>query len=58
MRSAGVGGELAEGVTAKDLILYLIGQISMHGGTGYVLEYTGSAIQTPNPAQTTRRIAP
>ncbi len=41
-----VGGELAEGVTAKDLILYLIGQISMHGGTGYVLEYTGSAIQS------------
>lgn len=40
-----VSGELAEGVTAKDLILYLIGQISMHGGTGYVLEYTGSAIR-------------
>lgn len=40
-----VNGELAEGVTAKDLILYLIGQITMHGGTGYVLEYTGSAIR-------------
>lgn len=40
-----VGGELAEGVTAKDLILYLIGQITTHGGTGYVLEYTGSAIR-------------
>ncbi|HBE66670.1 MAG TPA: 3-isopropylmalate dehydratase large subunit, partial [Planctomycetaceae bacterium] len=40
-----VGGQLAEGVTAKDLILYLIGQITMHGGTGYVLEYTGSAIR-------------
>ncbi len=40
-----VNGELSEGVTAKDLILYLIGQITMHGGTGYVLEYTGSAIR-------------
>jgi 3-isopropylmalate/(R)-2-methylmalate dehydratase large subunit len=40
-----VGGELSEGVTAKDLILYLIGQISTHGGTGYVLEYTGSVIR-------------
>lgn len=40
-----VSGELAEGVTAKDLILYLIGQISTHGGTGYVLEYTGPVIQ-------------
>lgn len=40
-----VNGELSEGVTAKDMILYLIGQITMHGGTGYVLEYTGSAIR-------------
>jgi 3-isopropylmalate/(R)-2-methylmalate dehydratase large subunit len=41
-----VSGELAPGVTAKDLILYLIGQLSTHGGTGYVLEYTGSAIRS------------
>ena len=40
-----VSGELSEGVTAKDLILYLIGQISTHGGTGYVLEYTGDVIR-------------
>lgn len=40
-----VDGQLAPGVTAKDLILYLIGKITMHGGTGYVLEYTGSAIR-------------
>ncbi|MCC6511660.1 MAG: 3-isopropylmalate dehydratase large subunit [Pirellulaceae bacterium] len=40
-----VNGALAPGVTAKDLILYLIGQISTDGGTGYVLEYTGSAIR-------------
>ena len=38
-------GQLAPGVTAKDLILYLIGQITTDGGTGYVLEYTGSAIR-------------
>ncbi len=40
-----VNGDLAPGVTAKDLILYLIGQISTDGGTGYVLEYTGSAVR-------------
>ena len=39
-----VDGQLAQGVTAKDLILYLIGRIGTSGGTGYVLEYTGSAI--------------
>ena len=36
---------LADGVTSKDLILYLIGQISTSGGTGYVLEYTGEAVR-------------
>ncbi|MGN6547501.1 MAG: aconitase family protein, partial [Aureliella sp.] len=40
-----VDGQLAPGVTAKDLILYLIGKISTDGGTGYVLEYTGSAVR-------------
>ena len=40
-----VNGRLSEGVTAKDLILYLIGQLTTDGGTGYVLEYTGSAIR-------------
>jgi 3-isopropylmalate/(R)-2-methylmalate dehydratase large subunit len=40
-----VDGQLAQGVTAKDLILYLIGQIGTAGGTGYVLEYAGSAIR-------------
>jgi 3-isopropylmalate/(R)-2-methylmalate dehydratase large subunit len=33
-----VDGKLAHGVTAKDLILYLIGDLTMHGGTGYVIE--------------------
>ena len=40
-----VNGTLAPGVTSKDLILFLIGEISTSGGTGYVLEYTGSAIR-------------
>ena len=39
-----IDGKLARGVTAKDLILYLIGQITTDGGTGYAIEYTGSAI--------------
>jgi 3-isopropylmalate/(R)-2-methylmalate dehydratase large subunit len=41
-----VDGQLARGVTAKDLILYLIGQLTTAGGTGYVLEYTGSAVRS------------
>ena len=40
-----VGGRLASGVTAKDLILYLIGQLTTDGGTGYCIEYTGSAVR-------------
>lgn len=40
-----VNGELARGVTAKDLILYLIGKITTQGGAGYVIEYTGSAVR-------------
>ena len=38
-------GQLQKGVTAKDMILKLIGQIGTAGGTGYVLEYTGEAIR-------------
>ena len=40
-----VDGHLPRGVTAKDLILYLIGQLTTDGGTGYAIEYTGSAIR-------------
>ncbi|MBX7073682.1 MAG: 3-isopropylmalate dehydratase large subunit, partial [Pirellulales bacterium] len=40
-----VDGKLPPGVTAKDLILYLIGQITTDGGTGYVIEYAGEAIR-------------
>jgi 3-isopropylmalate/(R)-2-methylmalate dehydratase large subunit len=39
-----VDGRLRHGVTAKDLILWIIGQISTSGGTGYCIEYTGEAI--------------
>jgi 3-isopropylmalate/(R)-2-methylmalate dehydratase large subunit len=40
-----VEGKLPEGVTAKDLILAIIGRIGVSGGTGYVLEYRGSTIR-------------
>jgi 3-isopropylmalate/(R)-2-methylmalate dehydratase large subunit len=39
-----VEGKLQPGVTAKDIILRIIGEIGVGGGTGYVLEYRGSAI--------------
>ncbi len=40
-----VDGELAAGVTAKDLVLHVIGVIGVNGGTGHVIEYRGSAIR-------------
>ncbi len=40
-----VEGRLPAGVTAKDLILAIIGQIGVGGGTGHVIEYRGSAIR-------------
>src|SRR5438105_2741211 len=43
-----VEGPLPRGVTAKDTILYLIGQITTDGGTGHVIEYTGEAIRGLN----------
>ncbi len=39
-----IDGRLGFGVTPKDVILYLIGQIGTAGATGYVVEYAGSAI--------------
>lgn len=39
-----VEGDLAPGVTAKDLILAIIGHIGTAGGTGHVIEYAGDAI--------------
>jgi 3-isopropylmalate/(R)-2-methylmalate dehydratase large subunit len=38
-------GELGFGVTAKDLILATIGQMSVEGGVGHVIEYAGPAIE-------------
>jgi 3-isopropylmalate/(R)-2-methylmalate dehydratase large subunit len=40
-----VSGRLPEGVTAKDLILAIIGKIGVSGGTGHVIEYRGTAIE-------------
>ena len=37
-------GELQTGVTAKDIILAIIGQIGVDGGTGHAVEYRGSAV--------------
>ena len=40
-----VNGSLPAGVTAKDIILEIIGKIGTAGGTGYVIEYAGSTIR-------------
>ena len=40
-----VDGMLSQGVTSKDLILAIIGQLGVSGGTGHVIEYQGSAIR-------------
>ena len=41
-----VDGTLKDGVTAKDVILYIISRISTSGGTGHFIEYAGSAIRS------------
>ena len=41
-----VNGELAEGVTSKDIMLHIIGTIGTAGGTGCVIEFAGSAIES------------
>ncbi len=40
-----VDGKLPNGVTAKDIILAIIGEIGTAGGTGYAIEYAGEAIR-------------
>ena len=40
-----VEGALGAGVTAKDIVLAIIGKIGTAGGTGYVIEYAGDAIR-------------
>jgi 3-isopropylmalate/(R)-2-methylmalate dehydratase large subunit len=41
-----VNGILGKGVTSKDIILYIIAEITASGATGYFVEYAGSAIQS------------
>jgi len=41
-----VEGQLPAGVTAKDIVLYLIGRLSTEGGVGHVIEYTGECIRS------------
>ena len=41
-----VDGELSKGVRAKDVVLYIISRISASGGTGYFIEFAGSAIRS------------
>lgn len=41
-------GRLSDGVTAKDMILALIAEIGIAGGTGHVFEYSGPAVQALN----------
>ena len=41
-----VDGKLPPDVTAKDIILAIIGEIGTAGGTGYALEYAGEAIRS------------
>jgi 3-isopropylmalate/(R)-2-methylmalate dehydratase large subunit len=41
-----VEGELGEGVTAKDVVLAIIGEIGTAGGTGYAIEFAGNAIES------------
>ncbi|MEP2703581.1 MAG: 3-isopropylmalate dehydratase large subunit [Roseibium sp.] len=40
-----VNGKTPDGVTAKDIVLAIIGKIGTAGGTGYVIEYAGEAIE-------------
>ncbi len=40
-----VDGELGTGITAKDIVLAIIGKIGTAGGTGYAIEYAGPAIR-------------
>lgn len=40
-----INGKLQKGVTSKDMIMYIISQVSTGGGTGYFVEFAGSAIE-------------
>ncbi|MSS77882.1 aconitate hydratase [Anaerococcus sp. WCA-380-WT-2B] len=38
--------ELKDSVNAKDLILYILGKLSVKGGTGFIMEYTGEGVKS------------
>ena len=40
-----IEGKLAEGVTAKDVALYIMAQMSTSGATGYAVEYAGQVVR-------------
>lgn len=40
-----INGELSKGVTAKDVALYLMSQLTTSGGTGYFIEYAGDVVR-------------
>ncbi|MCG8323097.1 MAG: 3-isopropylmalate dehydratase large subunit [Cytophagales bacterium] len=40
-----VNGKLGDGVTAKDVVLYIISKVTASGGTGYFVEFAGDAIK-------------
>lgn len=46
-----IGGTLAPGVGAKDVILHVIGKIGVGGGTGHVIEYRGPAVRAMDMEQ-------
>ncbi|MDH3748812.1 MAG: 3-isopropylmalate dehydratase large subunit [Gammaproteobacteria bacterium] len=46
-----IDGQLAAGVTAKDIILAVIGKIGVDGGTGHVIEYRGDTIRSMDMEQ-------
>ncbi|MFN0048144.1 MAG: 3-isopropylmalate dehydratase large subunit [Cytophagales bacterium] len=41
-----ISGTLGKGVTSKDIVLYILSKITASGGTGYFVEFTGSAIRS------------
>ena len=41
-----VDGQVADGVTAKDIVLAIIGELGTAGGTGYAIEFGGDAVRT------------
>jgi len=46
-----IDGELPSGVTAKDIILAIIGKIGVDGGTGHVIEFRGTTVASLNMEQ-------